>query len=214
MVGENKHTRHPPLTLPKKSCWQLQYSLQDFKNWLNSQDSHVLCFDGASKGNPGEAGAGGVLYNPRGKRMLCYSWNLGVTTNNMAEAYAMYQGALLAQDRQLSHIIVIGDSKNIIRHFVTGTGPKNSKLKRIIERTRAILSTIHSSFYHVPCTNNMIADEQANLAIGKAPGHMEVLGRHLFLAPPPPPPNASALSHRRSTWRQYPRGASAECSVL
>jgi ribonuclease HI len=106
-----------------------------------------------------EVGAGGVLYNPKGKRMLCYSWNLGVTSNNMVEAYAMYQGPLLAQDRQLSHILVIGDSKNIIRHFFSGTDPNNSKLKRIIDRTRAILSTIHFSFYHVPCENNMKADE-------------------------------------------------------
>jgi hypothetical protein len=110
----------------------------------------------------------------------------------LAEAYALYQGALLAQDRQLSHIIVIGDSKNIIRHFIKRTDPKNTKLKRIIERTRAILSTIHSSFYHVLHTNNGIADEQENLAIGMGPGHMEVMGRPFFFAPPPPP-NASTL---------------------
>jgi ribonuclease HI len=125
------------------------------------------------------------MYIPRGKRILCYSWNLGVTTNNMAEAYAMYQGVLLAQEQKLSNIIVIGDSKNIIRHFVKGTGPKNSKLKRIIERIRAIMSSFHSSFYHVPRANNTKADEQQNLAIGKAPGHMEMLGRHLFSPPPP-----------------------------
>jgi len=44
--------------------------------------------------------------------MSYYSWNLGITTNNLVEAYALYQGALLAQDYQLSHIIVIRDSKN------------------------------------------------------------------------------------------------------
>ena len=44
----------------------------------------------------GEVGSEGVLYSPRGKRMLDYSQNMAVTTTNMAEAYAMYQGALLA----------------------------------------------------------------------------------------------------------------------
>jgi ribonuclease HI len=176
-----------PLNLPKKSCWKLQFSPQDFKNWLNTQDIYVLCFDGASKGNPGEAGEGGVLYSPRRQIMLCYSWNLGVTTSKLVEAYALYQGSLQAQDRQLNHIIVIGDSKNIIRHFFKGTDPKNTNLKRIIERTGAIISTIHSSFYHVPHTNNRIADEKENIAIGMSHGHMEVLGRPLFLIPPPPP---------------------------
>jgi ribonuclease HI len=179
----NLPTIHPS-NFPQKSCWQLHFSQQDFKKWLKSQDNHVLCFDGASKGNPGEAGAGGVLYIPRGKRMLDYSWNLGVTTNNMAEAYAMYQGVLLAQERKLNNIIIIGDSKNTIRHFVKGTAPKNSKLKRIIERIKAILSSIQTSFFHVPHANNEEVDEKANQAIGKAPGHMDILGRILFSAPP------------------------------
>jgi ribonuclease HI len=56
----------------------------------------------------GEAGAGGVLYIPRGKMMLKYSWNLGVTTNNIAEAYAMHQGVLLDQEQKLINIIVVG----------------------------------------------------------------------------------------------------------
>jgi hypothetical protein len=51
----------PPQCIPKNTpCWQLQYTPQEFTNWLNTQKSHVLCFDGASKGNPGEAGAEGL----------------------------------------------------------------------------------------------------------------------------------------------------------
>jgi hypothetical protein len=40
----------------------------------------------------------------------------------------------------------------------------------------------------------MKADEQENLAIGMAPGHMKVLGRHLFLAPPPLMPQPSHIN--------------------
>jgi hypothetical protein len=43
-----------------------------------------------------KAGVGGVLYIPRGNRLLDFSWNLGKTSNNMAEAYVIYQGILLA----------------------------------------------------------------------------------------------------------------------
>jgi ribonuclease HI len=175
-----------PLTcFPKKtSCWQLQFSPQEFKSWLNTQKSHVLCFDGASKGNPGEAGAGGVLFSPRGQRLLTYSWNLGMTTNNSAEAYALLKGAQIAKVRQINELIILGDSKTIIRYFIKITNPKNSIMKRIIDRTRDTLSSMLPTFYHVRRANNGSADEQANRAIGRSTGHLEVLGRTEFLAPP------------------------------
>ena len=175
-----------PLTcFPKKtSCSQLQFSPREFKSWLNTQKSHVLCFDGASKGNPGEAWAGGVMFSPRGQRLLTYSWNLGITTNNLAEAYAIIKGAQIAKDRQINHLIILGVSKTIIRYFIKNTIPKNSILKRIIDRTRDILSSMLPTFYHVWWSNNGSADEQANRAIGRSTGHLEVLGRTEFLAPP------------------------------
>jgi len=78
------HLQYFPAPCMKKNitCWQLQYIPQEFTTWLNSQKNHVLSFDGASKGNPGDVGAGGVLFIPRGQRMITYSWNLGTTTNN------------------------------------------------------------------------------------------------------------------------------------
>jgi hypothetical protein len=41
-----------------RSCWQL-HKIQNIEDWIQEQQSHTLCFDGASKGNPGEAGGGG-----------------------------------------------------------------------------------------------------------------------------------------------------------
>jgi hypothetical protein len=95
----------------QRSFWQLQASPQEYNLWLSSQSGFILCFDGASKGNPGEAGVGGVLYGPRGNQILDFSWNLGKTSNNMVEAYAVYQGILLTQEQQLNHITIVGDSK-------------------------------------------------------------------------------------------------------
>jgi ribonuclease HI len=82
--------------------------------------------------------------------MLDFSWNLGINTNNMEEAYAMYQGVLLVQEQKLNSITIVGDSKNIIRHFATGTTPKNTKLQRIIERIKSLMSPIQANFIHVP----------------------------------------------------------------
>jgi ribonuclease HI len=102
----------------------------------------------------------------------------------MAEAYALYQGVLLVQEHQLNQITIVGDSKNIIRHFVLGTIPKNTKLQRIVDRIKLLLSPIHVNFIHVLRGNNEAADNMANQAIGLAPGHMKSQGWVHFAAPP------------------------------
>ena len=51
-----------------------------------------MFFDGASKGNPRRAGGGGVVINLGGKVETKYYWNIGYDSNNMAEAYGLWQG--------------------------------------------------------------------------------------------------------------------------
>ena len=50
------------------------------------------CFDffyGASKGNPGREGAGGVIYSADGKRVDSFNCGLGHKTNNHAKTLAL-----------------------------------------------------------------------------------------------------------------------------
>jgi hypothetical protein len=84
----------------------------------------------------GEAGVGGVLYEPGGKRILNYYWNIRKDTNNKVEAYALLKGLQLAKTRQILNLNVLGDSKTVIRMMVQGTNPKNLILKRIIDQIR------------------------------------------------------------------------------
>jgi ribonuclease HI len=156
----------------------------EFHSWLSSQSCYTLCFDGASKGNPGEAGVGGVLYGPRGIRELDFYWNLGVTMNNKAEAYAVFQGIQLAKQRQISQLNIVGDSKNTIRYFVTGSTPKDVGLKALIERIWISLSNLSVQFFHILRENNKEVDEMANRAIGLAPGSLGVCGVVRFVTPP------------------------------
>jgi ribonuclease HI len=80
--------------------------------------------------------------------------NLGNASNNMAEAYAVYQGLLLTQEHHINHITIVGDSKNTIRYFVLGYAPKDAKLKRIIERTKLLLTATQAQFFHILRENN------------------------------------------------------------
>ena len=60
-----------------------------FENWLRERNIFKLFFDGASKGNPGRAGGGGVVIYLDGKVEIEYYWNIGYDSNNMAEAYGL-----------------------------------------------------------------------------------------------------------------------------
>jgi ribonuclease HI len=117
-----------------------------------------------------------VLYGPRGIKELDYFWNLGISTNNTAKAYAVYQGVQLALQKHPTKLNIVGDSKNTIRYFVIGSNPKEIKLKSLIERTRLSLSYIFVQFFHILRENNKEADEMANKAIGLAPGSLGVCG--------------------------------------
>ncbi|KAK6155163.1 hypothetical protein DH2020_009411 [Rehmannia glutinosa] len=75
------------------------------------QCSCILEFDGASKGNPGQAGAGAVLRAADGSMVFRLREGVGIATNNVAE----YRGAILglkyALQKGFKHIRVQGDSK-------------------------------------------------------------------------------------------------------
>ena len=44
-----------------------------------------------------------------------FAWGLGIDTNNMAEALALWQGLRIAEDLGITELIVIGDSRVVIR---------------------------------------------------------------------------------------------------
>jgi probable phosphoglycerate mutase len=52
----------------------------------------TLYADGGSRGNPGHAGAGSVVFDTAGKRVVEVADYLGVATNNVAEYEAVLRG--------------------------------------------------------------------------------------------------------------------------
>ena len=70
-----------------------------------------LFFNGASKGNPRMAGGGGVIISPEGEIEMEYFWNIGNDSNNMAEAYGLWQGIKQLEKKGVEEAIVFGDSR-------------------------------------------------------------------------------------------------------
>ncbi|KAF8407952.1 hypothetical protein HHK36_007092 [Tetracentron sinense] len=78
-----------------------------------------LEFDGASKGNPGLAGAGAVLRAEDGSLVCRLREGVGIATNNVAEYRAMLLGLKYALKKGFKQIRVQGDSKLVCMQIQT-----------------------------------------------------------------------------------------------
>jgi ribonuclease HI len=124
--------------------------------------------DGASKGNPGPAGAGAVILSPNGEIVQELAEPLGITTNNVAE----YQGLLVAlkycQKKSLAPVEIFADSQLLIRQLLGVYKVKQPHLQVLHREAQALLREIGCvGLHHVPREENGEADRLANLAVEK-----------------------------------------------
>ncbi len=126
--------------------------------------------DGASRGNPGEAGCGAVIYDEQGEILKELTSYLGSSTNNVAE----YQGLLMG----LEGVIKLGgkklqirsDSELLVRQLNGVYRVKDEKLKVLYRKALDLLGRLEAyRIIHVRREYNKLADRLANLAIDKAP---------------------------------------------
>ncbi|XVF84598.1 hypothetical protein PTKIN_Ptkin17bG0050200 [Pterospermum kingtungense] len=77
-------------------------------------------FDGATFGQPGQVGVGGVLRDHDESIKMCFSNSIGVADSNLAELMAIREALLLfVQSRWISNVplIVESDSSNAVKWF-------------------------------------------------------------------------------------------------
>ncbi|KAK3188846.1 hypothetical protein Dsin_028407 [Dipteronia sinensis] len=77
----------------------------------------ILEFDNASKGNPGQAGAGAVLRAEDGSVVLRLRQGVGIVANNVAAYRALILGLKYALKKGFKHIRVHGDSMLVSFRF-------------------------------------------------------------------------------------------------
>ena len=90
-------------------------STEDLSKWKNNLGFSSLSFDGASKGNPGIASAGGVIFDHKGIKQQEYAWGIGRETNNGTEWYALIKGLEVTREMGIEEMNVIRDSLIVIR---------------------------------------------------------------------------------------------------
>jgi ribonuclease HI len=126
---------------------------------------YVLNFDGSSKGNPGLAGAGMVIYK-NNQEIWSSCKFLGCKTNNQSEYSALILGLKAALSQDIDSLCVLGDSLLVINQ-VNGVFKVNSELLRELHTEVIELKAKfkYIEFNHVYREYNKRADELSNLAL-------------------------------------------------
>ena len=126
----------------------------------------TLHADGASRGNPGHAGAGFVVYDQQGGELRAGSRYLGTMTNNEAEYRALIQGLEAARELGCVRLAVHLDSELIVKQINGQYRVKSPGLKPLFARARDLLRQFDQvSVSHVYRTDNTRADQLANQGI-------------------------------------------------
>ncbi len=127
---------------------------------------YKMNFDGCSKGNPGLAGAGAVIYH-FDKEYWADSFFVGeMFTNNHAEYAGLILGLQQAKALGIKHLRVEGDSLLVINHMKGLYKCKSINLIELYEKARELESHFDRIEYvHVFRNQNKRADELSNIAI-------------------------------------------------
>ena len=121
--------------------------------------------DGASKGNPGPASAGGVIYY-LDEIVSEISTPLGIATNNVAEYIALKITLERAIELGIRKAEVFMDSKLVVEQIKGNWKIKNENLKVIHDEIKVLLPLFEFiSFTHIPRKLNTYADSLANKAL-------------------------------------------------
>ncbi len=128
----------------------------------------ILRFDGGSRGNPGIAGSGSVLYKNRVGNEVWSSYNyLGNDkTNNYAEYMGLIEGLRWINKKKLNNIVIEGDSDLVIKQMSGIYKVKSENLMKLNREALELIKNVEGvKLRHIPREENSRADHLSNLAM-------------------------------------------------
>lgn len=133
---------------------------------LQQKNIYTLRFDGCSKGNPGLAGSGAVIYN-NGIEIWSKSVFVGKhNTNNEAEYTGLLIGLEEAVNIGIETLHVEGDSLLVIKQMKGEYKVKSEKLIKLYEKAKECEKMINKIEYnHIYREKNIRADELSNMGL-------------------------------------------------
>ncbi|XP_009587392.1 uncharacterized protein LOC107808198 isoform X3 [Nicotiana tabacum] len=140
----------------------------------SGQRSCTLEFDGSSKGNPGQAGAGAVVRADDGSLICRLREGLGIATTSVAEYRGFILGLKYAHSKGFTSIRAQGDSKLVCMQIQGLWKVKNQNISTLFQQAKQLKDRFLSfRIIHVLRESNCDADQQANLAVGLPDGHIQ-----------------------------------------
>jgi probable phosphoglycerate mutase len=132
----------------------------------------VVEADGGSRGNPGPAGYGAVVFDAQARGVLAErSESIGVATNNVAEYRGLIAGLQAARDLGAVHVEVRMDSKLVVEQMKGTWQVKNPALRELAREAAALRKNFALiTFDWIPRERNKHADRLANEAMDRAAG--------------------------------------------
>lgn len=131
-------------------------------------DHWKLFIDGASRNNPGPAGAG--MYILKNSEFFDQKgYYLGIKTNNQAEYLALLLGLfnLKKHVKKGDCIHVVSDSELLVRHLQGKYRVKSLELKPLFSLAQSMMQELKAEIFHVLRIDNKQADQMANKGIDK-----------------------------------------------
>ena len=127
---------------------------------------YLMRFDGCSKGNPGKAGCGAVIYH-KGWEIWSDSCFVGINeTNNHAEYAGLILGLQKALELNVESLDVEGDSLLVIQQMNKIYKCKSPNLLELFVKANELSSKFKSiQFSHICRNRNKRADELSNMAM-------------------------------------------------
>jgi ribonuclease HI len=124
--------------------------------------------DGASRGNPGEAGLGVVIEDDSGHIVRRIARYLGKATNNQAEYAALIEGLTAAKELGAEELSIRADSELMVKQMNGQYKVKSPDLQERNAEARRLLEFFRSVVIeYIPREKNKDADALANEAIDK-----------------------------------------------
>ena len=127
---------------------------------------YQIYVDGASRGNPGKAGAGAAIKDAEGTVVRKLKSYLGIMTNNMAEYSAMIMALKAARDMGIKDVRIHADSELMVKQLNGVYRVKSHDLMPLfLEATHLLGAFDEYKIAHIYREGNGLADSLANEAI-------------------------------------------------
>src|ERR1700752_1797407 len=132
--------------------------------------SDLIAFiDGGSLGNPGSAGIGVVISDPRGEKIRIAKW-IGRQDNNVAEYLALLEALQCAVSLKARTLHVYSDSEVVVRQMTGEYNCRSSRLYSLNWVCRKLARSLNFTISYIGREHNAEANRLAGAAAHRRQG--------------------------------------------